>query len=75
MARLPQISGPRLMRALERAGWQAARQSGSHVQMVHPERAGRVTVPIHGSTVIPPKTLRAIVTQAGMTIDELRRIL
>jgi predicted RNA binding protein YcfA (HicA-like mRNA interferase family) len=75
MASLPQISGNRLVRALEKAGWTVLRQSGSHVQMKHPSRTGRLTVPLHGRRSIPPKTLAAILSQAGLGADELRNLL
>lgn len=75
MAGLPQVSGTRLVRALEKAGWTILRQSGSHAQMNHPRRSGRVTVPLHGSRSIPPKTLATILNQAGLSADELRDLL
>jgi predicted RNA binding protein YcfA (HicA-like mRNA interferase family) len=31
--RLPRITGVELLRALERAGWERASQSGSHVKL------------------------------------------
>ncbi|MBV9312209.1 MAG: type II toxin-antitoxin system HicA family toxin [Pseudonocardia sp.] len=48
MPRAPRITSADLLRALHRAGWTTSRQSGSHVILVHPERAGaRVVVPVH----------------------------
>ncbi|MEX2598574.1 MAG: type II toxin-antitoxin system HicA family toxin [Dehalococcoidia bacterium] len=44
--RLPSLDGPAIIRALEEAGFEAARQRGSHVFMKHPD--GRATaVPVH----------------------------
>jgi hypothetical protein len=39
---LPVVSGAQLIRALERLGWEAVRQRGSHVRLRHrqPEREG-----------------------------------
>jgi predicted RNA binding protein YcfA (HicA-like mRNA interferase family) len=45
--RLPVLSGQRLVKALERAGWQEVRQRGSHVRMKHPDRRVSLTVPLH----------------------------
>jgi predicted RNA binding protein YcfA (HicA-like mRNA interferase family) len=64
-----------MLRALHKAGWEELRQSGSHVQLRHPFRPGRVTVPSHGNAILHPKTLRSILTQAGMSIDELRELI
>ncbi|MGH3791220.1 MAG: type II toxin-antitoxin system HicA family toxin [Pseudonocardiaceae bacterium] len=40
MPRAPRITSADLLRALHRAGWTTSRQSGSHMILVHPERAG-----------------------------------
>jgi predicted RNA binding protein YcfA (HicA-like mRNA interferase family) len=44
---LPVVSGQRLVKALERAGWEVARQRGSHVRMKHRDRRIFLTVPLH----------------------------
>lgn len=72
---LPQISGPRLMRALERAGWYIARQDGGHAPRKRPGRPGVVTVGTHGSKPVPPGTLRRILDDAGITVSRLRELL
>jgi predicted RNA binding protein YcfA (HicA-like mRNA interferase family) len=46
-------------------GWYEVRQSGGHKQFKHDEKPGLVTVPVHGSKQIPPKTLASIYRQAG----------
>jgi predicted RNA binding protein YcfA (HicA-like mRNA interferase family) len=35
--------------------------------------AGRVTVPVHAWETLKPKTLAAILGQAGLTLDDLRQ--
>lgn len=40
-------------------------QKGSHVQLVHPERTGKVTVP-HPKADLTIGTLRSIWAQAGL---------
>ncbi|HEY2732260.1 MAG TPA: type II toxin-antitoxin system HicA family toxin [Polyangia bacterium] len=58
---MPQVTGARLVRALERAGFIVLRQSGSHVTLRHSiDLARRATVPVHGSKAVKPGTLRAI---------------
>ena len=57
---LPRITGRELVLALVRLGWVVVVQRGSHVQLKHPSRGGRVTVPIHASEVIGPALLRSV---------------
>ena len=75
MPRLPRLTGSEVVRALRRAGWEQVRQEGSHVQLRHPARGGRVTVPVHAGETIGPRLLSSILAQAGMTADELRALL
>jgi predicted RNA binding protein YcfA (HicA-like mRNA interferase family) len=54
-----------LLRILRDDGWEEKSQKGSHLQMVHLTKKGKVTVPIHGGD-IPKGTLNAILKQAGL---------
>jgi predicted RNA binding protein YcfA (HicA-like mRNA interferase family) len=50
--RLPAVTAREAIRALERAGFVASRQSGSHVRLIHAtDPARKVTVPVHGGDV------------------------
>ena len=71
--RLPVVSGARLVRALERAGWQVARQRGSHVRLRHVERTISLTVPLHRE--LKRGTLGGILADAGLEAEELRTLL
>jgi len=71
---LPQISGREVARALQKIGYENDRQKGSHMvlrQTAYPYR--RLTVPDH--KVIAKGTLRAIIGQAGLTIDGFLKLL
>jgi predicted RNA binding protein YcfA (HicA-like mRNA interferase family) len=57
-----------LLRALERDGWTVVAQKGSHVQLKHPQKPGRVTVP-HPRKDIPRGTLASISRQAGLNLS------
>jgi predicted RNA binding protein YcfA (HicA-like mRNA interferase family) len=61
--------------ALERIGIRFERQRGSHRQYrgVWRNRARSVTL-VAGQKVIPPRTLSAILKQAGLTAGELHRL-
>ena len=75
MAPLPRITGRELVRALGQLGWQVVSQKGSHAHLKHPAHGGRVTVPLHAGETIGPGLLRSILNQAGVTAEELRRVL
>ena len=72
MNKLPSVNGARLVRADERAGFSVVRISGSHRRLVHRDDPNRATtVPVHGSSAIRSGTLRNILKQTGLTIEEL----
>jgi len=73
--KLPRLTADELLRALRRDGWQVVRQKGSHVHLTHPEKPGRVTVPRHSAATLHPKVLTSVLDQAGITVDELRKLL
>ena len=70
MPQLPPVSGARVVRALEGHGFKIARVSGSHHIMRHPDGRG-ITVPVHSNRDIAKGTLRGILGDIGMTIDQL----
>lgn len=55
-----------VIKALRADGWYEVDVTGSHHQYKHPEKKGRVTVK-HPDKDIPPKTLRSIERQSGLT--------
>lgn len=72
--RLPHASGKRTVEALIRMGFIIHRIRGSHYILKHPESGRRVTVPYHRRE-LAPKTLIAILKQAGVTGEEFSRLL
>jgi predicted RNA binding protein YcfA (HicA-like mRNA interferase family) len=64
-----------VVRALERAGFEVVAIEGSHHSLRHPTRGRKVTVPVHGTEILTPKTLRSILDRAGMDESELRGLL
>ena len=75
MAKQPRITAEQFLRALRRDGWQEVHQEGSHIQLRHPTKPGRVTVAYHRGDILNPKTLARALEQAGLTLEELRRLL
>ena len=73
--KLPHIRAAELLRALKRDGWQPVRQSGSHLTLKHPKKPAFVIVPIHSNVTLKSKTLATILKQAGLTVDDLWKLL
>ena len=73
--KLPAVRPRSLARALEPAGFVLHNVSGSHHRYVDPDDPTRWTiVPMHNRD-LKPGTLRAILAQARLTPDELRKLL
>jgi predicted RNA binding protein YcfA (HicA-like mRNA interferase family) len=72
MTRLPRdVPAKKVIAALERIGFRISRVSGSHYVMVKGDQ--RTVVPYHKSVKIG--TLKAILTQIEMDIDEFIQLL
>lgn len=74
MPKIPVVSAIKVIKALAKAGYDVDHQTGSHIilrQREHPHR--RLTVPNHKE--IAKGTLRAIIEEAGLAIDEFIALL
>jgi predicted RNA binding protein YcfA (HicA-like mRNA interferase family) len=74
-SRLPRLRASEILAALRRDGWEEVNRGGSHVQLKHPQKVGRVTVPFHSGRTIALGTLKSILTQAGLTAADLEKLL
>lgn len=75
MPRLPVVSGVKAIRALKRAGFVEDHTTGSHVTLRNPTTKRRAIVPRHGSRDLRKGTLHSILADAGLTVEEFRRLL
>jgi predicted RNA binding protein YcfA (HicA-like mRNA interferase family) len=57
-----------IISALEADGWYEVAQKGSHKQFRHQTRAGKTTVPVHGSKDVPLPVLKSIEKQSGVKL-------
>ncbi len=55
-----------ILRALQKDGWTIVATRGSHRQLKHPSKTGRVTVTGKLSDDLPPGTLNSILKQSGL---------
>lgn len=68
--RLPAVSADEVIRKLRRAGFVFDRQAkGSHEIWYNPQTRRRVVVPHHPGDM-PKGTLRKIIQQSGLTVEE-----
>ena len=73
MSKLPQVSGPELVGALQKLGFTVRRQHGSHIIMRRVDPFAQTVVPNHRQ--IDRGTLRAILRQTGISADKLIELL
>jgi predicted RNA binding protein YcfA (HicA-like mRNA interferase family) len=75
MPPLPVLSGQQCSAALENAGFVFVRQTGSHMVLrrAEPLPSRSVVVPNHDE--LDRGTLRSIIRQAGLTVDEFVALL
>ncbi|MBU1427249.1 type II toxin-antitoxin system HicA family toxin [bacterium] len=68
MPKLPVLKPTEVVRALQRLGFVVVRSKGSHLQL----KKGNllVTIPIHNKD-LKPETLKSILRQAKISIEEL----
>ena len=73
MSRLANISGREAAKVFQKAGWRKLGQVGSHVMMVKPDIRVNLSIPQHKELSVG--TLRALIRNAGMTVDDFLGLL
>jgi predicted RNA binding protein YcfA (HicA-like mRNA interferase family) len=73
MSKLPVISGTECVKALEKVGFLLDRQRGSHMILVCEDPKTTISVPNHKE--LDRETLKAIIRQVGLSVDEFIALL
>ena len=73
MSKLPVVSAAECIKALERLGFVVYRQRGSHITLVRKSPPAQTTIPNHKE--LDRGTLRAIIRQTGLTVEEFAALL
>jgi predicted RNA binding protein YcfA (HicA-like mRNA interferase family) len=73
MSKLPVISGSECAKALGKVGFLMSRQRGSHMILVRDNPRITVSIPCHDS--LDRGTLRSIIRQSGLSVEEFVRLL
>ena len=71
---LPVMKPREVVAALQKAGFELRRQTGSHIIMYKPGIRHAISIPQHPKD-LPKGTLRAIIREAGLTRDEFLKLL
>lgn len=74
MPKLPVVKASKLFRVLLKLGFYKHHQVGSHLQLKHPD-GRRVTLPFHPSQEIHRGTLKAIIGDLELTVEEFIKAL
>ncbi len=73
MGRLNNISGKKAVKAFQRAGWEKIGQVGSHLVLIKSGERANLSIPQHKELSIG--TLRSLIRNSGMSVDEFLRLL
>ena len=73
MSKLPQASGSDVVGALQKIGFSVWRQHGSHISMRRDDPFAQTVVPNHRQ--LDRGTLRAIVRQTNLSVNEFTKLL
>lgn len=75
MPRLPRVTARKVLTTLLRGGFYVHHQTGSHANLRHKSRTHlRIVVPLHGRE-LAPKTIKSIIVQCELTVEEFLKLL
>ncbi len=69
--KLPRITAKQLIRKLKEHGYVLYASEGSHQHFIHPQKPGKVTIPVHAGKIIGPGLLKAILRQLKLTPEDI----
>jgi predicted RNA binding protein YcfA (HicA-like mRNA interferase family) len=74
--KFPAITSDEVIRILKKRGFRFKRQSGSsHAIYFREVDRKRTNVPVHPGKIIKRKTLKSIIADAGLTIEEFNELI
>ena len=75
MPKLPVLSGKEVVKVLSKAGFQIARQKGSHIILTKMTEHGKKGVVVPNHKEVDKGTLLEIIRQSGMTREEFLKLI
>ncbi len=70
MSRLPVVSAREVIRVAERSGFAFDRQKGSHAVYLRASDKRRLVIPVHKGPDLKPGTLRGLIEDMRLSVDE-----
>lgn len=74
MPKLPILTPKKLIKIIEKPGFQLDHKTGSHFIFYNEKHKRRVTIPYH-TRDLPKGTILSILKQAGITKDDIEKLL
>ncbi len=75
MPKLPVLSGREVIKALSKMGFEHVRTKGSHAILNKQTEKGKVTIPVPLHKELAKGTLKSIMNQAELGLEELLELL
>ena len=75
MSQLPIISSSECIKVLQKLGYEVRRQKGSHIIMKRDDPKPARSIPVPNHKTLKTGTLRTIIRQAGLSVDEFNELL
>jgi predicted RNA binding protein YcfA (HicA-like mRNA interferase family) len=75
MAKLPSIAGKDVVAAFSRLGFYEIRVESSHHVLKKPGHRYALSVPVHQNKPVKKGTLRSLIRDAGVTVEEFLAVL
>ncbi len=70
MSKLPSVTARDVVRIAERLGFAFDRQKGSHAIYFRASDKRRLVIPVHKGRDLKPGTLRGLIDDMGLTVEE-----
>jgi predicted RNA binding protein YcfA (HicA-like mRNA interferase family) len=73
--KLPVVSGKDVVKALSKIGFEHVRTNGSHAILNKQTEQGKITIPVPLHKELAKGTLKSIMRQAELTLEDLLKLL
>jgi len=75
MPKLPIVSGIKIVKALSKLDFEHIRTSGSHMILTRTKNGMKITIPVPNHKTLAKGTLKSIMKQVGINLEELLELL
>ncbi|MEK6689875.1 MAG: type II toxin-antitoxin system HicA family toxin [Nitrospirota bacterium] len=69
--KLPRLTAKELVSTLKKFGFYEHHKRGSHLILKHTAKNCRVSVPMHSGKILKLGTLKSILEEAGLTVEDI----